>query len=162
MSMFSGFNLPSGFNLNALAGLFGGAAPSMNPGQAYAQARRSGSGESDYALRERTGVNAAYAQYEKELKQLQDQAGRASRLLIANSGKNPMERQKYTLGGGFGDATTSRENSILFKLAGPTGGIGRGSKWFQDMLPFVDRYNQLRGQFEGLGLNPDNLQGFRF
>jgi hypothetical protein len=155
MSMFSGFNLPAGFNLGSLAGLLGGGS-SMNPGQSYQQMMRTNPYQSSQAAREASGLNAASAQYQQELKRLQDEAARASRTMLAGAPKG--YTSKYV-----GDVMSGTEKAALFDLMGRraggmdfglsrVGGAARGSQYWQDMLPFVDRYNQLRDQYRGMGV----------
>lgn len=162
MSMFGGFNLPAGFNLGSLAGLLGGGS-SMNPGQSYQQMMRTNPYQSSQAAREASGLNAASAQYAEELKRLQDEAARASRTMLAGAPKGYTSKN-------VGDVMSGAEQSALFSLmsSGPrdsrgvarnvdfglgrVGGAARGSQYWQDMLPFVDRYNQLRDQYRGMGV----------
>jgi len=161
MSSFSGVNLPAGFNLGSLAGLLGGGS-SMNPGQSYQQMMRTNPYQSSQAAREASGLTAASAQYQQELNRLQDEAARASRTMLAGAPKG--YTSKYV-----GDVMSGTEQAALFDLMGRraggtatgpihdfglsrVGGVGRGSQYWQDMLPFVDRYNQLRDQYRGMGV----------
>lgn len=154
MSMFGGVNLPAGFNLGSLAGLLGGGS-SMNPGQSYQQMMRTNPYQSSQAARQSSGLDEASAQYQQELKRLQDEAARASRTMLAGAPKE--YTSKYV-----GDVMSGTEQAALFDLMGrraggmdfglgPTG-AGRGSQYWQDMLPFVDRYNQLKDQYRGMGV----------
>jgi hypothetical protein len=154
MSMFGGVNLPAGFNLGSLAGLLGGGSY-MNPGQSYQQMMRTNPYQSSQAAREASGLNAASAQYQQELKRLQDEAARASRTMLAGAPKEYTSKN-------VGDVMSGTEQAALFDLMGrraggmdfglSRGGVARGSQYWQDMLPFVDRYNQLRDQYRGMGV----------
>ena len=162
MSMFGGFNLPAGFNLGSLAGLLGGGSY-MNPGQSYQQMRSRNPYHSSQYAREASGLNAVTSQYEQELKRLQDEAARASRTMLAGAPTGYTRKN-------VGDVMSGGEQRALFDLMtnGPrdssgvarnvdfglsrVGGVGRGSQYWQDMLPFVDRYNQLRDQYRGMGV----------
>jgi hypothetical protein len=133
------FGLPAGMNLGMLSGLFGSQQPmSVSPFGAQG------------------GPNPQYqdamGKYQKELSDLRKQAERAGRQLVGEASKNKKYLQESV------GTATGQEQAQLRELLGntvmPLGpqGMSPRSQYYTDMLPFVDRYNQLQDQYRAMGL----------
>lgn len=148
------FGLPQGMNLGMLAGLAGGGGSQyITPGQQYEQMRRN-PGYSDQQARAASGLDALNQQYQQELSSLRQQASRTARQL---AGPLADARKYLSQSGGMSNPQEQRQlmdlmGSDLSSVAQMGRGGISGGRFYDDMLPFVDRYNQLRSQYQSMGL----------
>lgn len=146
-------NGPMGISLGDLQSLMArsgaSAQPALNPYQVFQQMRRENPAASSQMQRQASGYSQLGSDYESDFNRLRQEAQRVSRQLLGSNRQdrnyaNPRSMKDYA-GAAFGGYSP--------RMAADLGIIGANpsSRYMQDMLPYLDRYNQLRQQYEDRG-----------
>jgi hypothetical protein len=151
-------------DLQALMAKYGAPAQqASNPYQIYQQMSRDNPAASSQIFREASGYGQLARDYNRDFKRLKSEAQRAGKQLLGANKSNKDYSQK-SVGASFGGYDPRRAYELNF-FGGVNAGAGpdwKSSQFMQDMLPYLDRYNQLRQQYEDRGYRPGSYKGITF
>jgi len=147
----------SGIDLSALQALM--AQQAMNAGDRYRQMRRENPAASSQEQARASGYSALREQYGKDFRRLREEAQRASKQLIGAQG-GYQEQSKYLggtmtskpVGAAFGGYDPRFAQDLGILAGNAWNPASKRSQYYQDMIPYLDRYNQLRRQYEDMGM----------